>query len=88
MAVYYALSYANNFGGHYLLQTIPRSPFLGTAKPQLDSMVCAMESKFVLMKGVLLPGDSCSVLKRTGAQLPSKPAKVTDKPDSDQSDRE
>ena len=31
-AVYCALSYANNFAGYYLLQTIPRSPFPGTAK--------------------------------------------------------
>jgi hypothetical protein len=51
MAVYNALSNANNFAGYYLLQTIPRSPFPGTAKHQLDSMVCAMESKFALMKG-------------------------------------
>jgi hypothetical protein len=45
-------------------------------------MMCAMESKFALMKGVLLPGGSCSVLKRIEAQLPSKPVEVTDKPDS------
>ena len=33
-------------------------------KDQLDSMMCAMESKFALMKGVLLPGGSCSVLRQ------------------------
>jgi len=43
-------------------------------KDQLDSMMCAMESKFALMKGVLMPGGNCSVFKRIEAQSPSKPA--------------
>ena len=57
-------------------------------KDQLDSVMFAMESKFALMKGVLLPGGSCSLLKRVEAQLPPKPADIIDKPDSDKSDRE
>ena len=51
-------------------------------------MMCAMESKFALMKGVPLPGRSCSVLKGIEALPPPKPAEVTDKPDSNKPDRE
>ena len=68
MAVYYALSYANNsLAISYYKQArgvIGEEP----QKEQLDSMMCAMESKFALMKGVLPPGGSCSVFKRMEAQ--------------------
>jgi hypothetical protein len=68
MAVYYALAYANNsLAITYYKQT--RGVSLEEAqKDELDSMICAMESKFALMKGVLLPGGSCSVFRRIEAQ--------------------
>ena len=72
MAVYYALAYANNsLAIAYYKQT--RGVAVEEAqKDQLDSMMCAMESKFALMKGVLLPGGSCSVFKRMEAQAAAK----------------
>lgn len=67
-AVYYALSYANNsLAITYYKQTRGASTD-DTQKDQLDSMICAMESKFALMKGVLLPGGACSVFKRMASQ--------------------
>jgi len=74
MAVYYALSYANNsLAIAYYKQS--RGVSLDEAqKDQLDSMICSMESKFALMKGVLLPGGSCSVLKRIESKQSAKTA--------------
>lgn len=76
MAVYYALSYANNsLAIAYYKQSRGAS---GDEAPrdQLDSMMCAMESKFALMKGVLMPGGSCSVLRR----MESQPSVTKDEP--------
>ncbi len=68
MAVYYALSYANNsLAIAYYKQSRGAAPE-DAQKDQLDSMMCAMESKFALMKGVLIPGGSCSVLRRMESQ--------------------
>jgi hypothetical protein len=76
MAVYYALSYANNsLAIAYYKQS--RGALADEAsKDQLDSMMCAMESKFALMKGVLMPGGSCSVLRR----MESQPSATKDDP--------
>lgn len=74
MAVYYALSYANNSLAITYYKQSRGVPPEDAQKNQLDSMMCAMESKFALMKGVLLPGGSCSVFKRIEAQSSSKPA--------------
>jgi len=68
MSVYYALSYANNsLAIAYYKQSRGATPE-EAQKDQLDSMMCAMESKFALMKGVLLPGGSCSVFRRMESQ--------------------
>ena len=71
MAIYYALSYANN---SLAIAYYKQSRGAGTTEEahQLDSMMCAMESKFALMKGVLLPGGSCSVFKRMEPQAARK----------------
>ena len=74
MAVYYALSYANNSLAIAYYKQSRGVPSEDVQKDQLDSMMCSMESKFALMKGVLLPGGSCSVFKRIEAQSVSKPA--------------
>jgi hypothetical protein len=67
-SVYYALSFSNNsLAIAYYKQLRGASPE-EAQKDQLDSMMCAMESKFALMKGVLLPGGSCSVFKRLESQ--------------------
>jgi len=87
MAVYYALSYANNALAIIYYKQSRGIPARELQKDQLDSMMCAMESKFALMKGVLLTGGSCSVFKRIEAQLPSKPAEVSDKPDANNPDK-
>ena len=79
MAVYYALSYANNSLAIVYYKQSRGVPSQELQKDQLDSMMCAMESKFALMKGVLLPGGSCSVFKRMEAQLPVKPLEPPDK---------
>jgi len=79
MAVYYALSYANNSLAIIYYKQSRGVPSQELQKDQLDSMMCAMESKFALMKGVLLPGGSCSVFKRMEAQLPVKAAEPPDK---------
>ena len=72
LAVYYALAYANNSVAiTYFKQQRGVSPE-EAQKNQLDSMLCAMESKFALMKGVLLPGGTCSVFKRIEAQSAPK----------------
>lgn len=68
MAVYYALSYANNSLAISYYKQSRGVPAEESQKNQLDSMMCAMESKFALMKGVLLPGGSCSVFTRIEAQ--------------------
>jgi hypothetical protein len=78
MAVYYALSYANNSLAITYYKQSRGVPPQELQKDQLDSMMCAMESKFALMKGVLLPGGSCSVFKRIQAQLPLKPPQSPD----------
>ena len=76
MSVYYALSYANNsLAIAYYKQSRGATPE-EAQKDQLDSMMCAMESKFALMKGVLLPGGSCSVFRR----LESQPTVKKDEP--------
>jgi len=74
LAVYYALSYANNSLAIAYYKQSRGVPPEEAQKDQLDSMMCAMESKFALMKGVLMPGGNCSVFKRIEAQSPSKPA--------------
>ena len=69
-AVYYALAYANNsLAITYFKQ---QRGVAVEQKNQLDSMMCAMESKFALMKGALLPGGSCSVFQRIEAQSAPK----------------
>jgi hypothetical protein len=73
LTVYYALAYANNSLAIIYYKESRGVPSQELQKDQLDSMMCAMESKFALMKGVLLPGGSCSVFKRFEAQLPVKP---------------
>ena len=73
-AVYYALSYANNSLAIAYYKQLRGVPADEVQKDQLDSVMCSMESKFALMKGNLLPGGSCSVLKRMEAQVPPKPA--------------
>ena len=72
MAVYYALAYANNSLAIAYYKQTRGVPVEEAQKDQLDSMMCAMESKFALMKGVLLPGGSCSVFKRIEAQSAPK----------------
>jgi len=74
LAVYYALAYANNSLAIAYYKQTRGVPVEEAQKDQLDSMLCAMESKFALMKGVLLPGGSCSVFKRIEAQWAPKPA--------------
>ena len=78
-ALYYALSFANNSLAivYYKQSRGVRSEDL--QGDQLDSTICAMESKFALMKGVLLPGGSCSVFKRWEAGLPMKPPELPTK---------
>ena len=71
-AVYYALSFANNSLAIAYYQQARGVPFDEAQKDQLDSIMCSMESKFALMKGVLLPGGSCSVLKRIELKKSSK----------------
>lgn len=70
MAVYYALSYANNSLAISYYKQSRGVPAEEAQKNQLDSMMCAMESKFALMKGILLPGGTCSVFQRIEAQMP------------------
>lgn len=70
MAVYYALSYANNSLAISYYKQSRGVPAEEAQKNQLDSMMCAMESKFALMKGMLLPGGTCSVFQRIEAQMP------------------
>lgn len=72
MAVYYALAYANNSLAITYYKQTRGVPVEEAQKNQLDSMMCAMESKFALMKGVLLPGGSCSVFQRIEAQSAPK----------------
>lgn len=74
LAVYYALSYASNSLAIAYYKQSRGVPPEEAQRDQLDSMMCAMESKFALMKGVLLPGGSCSVFKRIEAQSPSPSA--------------
>lgn len=79
MAVYYALSYANNSLAIIYYKQSRGVPSDEWQKDQLDSMMCAMESKFAVMKGVLLPGGSCSVFKRMEAQPSVKPPESPDR---------
>ncbi len=72
-AVYYALSYANNSLAIAYYKQARGVPAEEAQKDQLDSIMCSMESKFALMKGVLLPGGSCSVFQRMEAQTGAKP---------------
>jgi hypothetical protein len=74
MAVYYALSYANNALAIAYYKESRGVASDEAQKNLLDSMMCSMESKFALMKGTLLPGGSCSVFKRMESQLAPKPA--------------
>jgi hypothetical protein len=78
MAVYYALSYANSSVAIAYYKQSRGVPSEEAQKGQFDSMMCAMESKFALMKGVLLPGGSCSVFERMEAQLLPKPRESPD----------
>jgi hypothetical protein len=71
-AVYYALSYANNSLAIAYFKQQRGVPAQEAQKDQMDSMLCSMESKFALMKGVLLPGGSCSVFQRIEAQAAQK----------------
>jgi hypothetical protein len=71
MAVYYALSYANNSLAIAYYKLSRGVPLEEAQKNQVDSMICSMESKFALMKGVLMPGGNCSVFRRIeGQQTP------------------
>ena len=79
-AVYYALSYANNSLAIIYYKQSRGVPSQDLHKDQLDSMMCSMESKFALMKGVLVPGGSCSVFKRMEEQLPVKAPESPEKP--------
>ena len=88
MAVYYALPYANNSLAIIYYKESRGVRLQELQKDQLDSMMCAMERKFALMKGVLLPGGSCSVYKRMEGQLPLKPAESSDKFGSDKPDQQ
>ncbi len=72
LAVYYALAYANNSLAIAYYKQTRGVPAEEAQRNQLDSMLCAMESKFALMKGVLLPGGSCSVFQRMEAQTASE----------------
>jgi hypothetical protein len=78
MAVYYALSYANNSLAIAYYKESRGVPADEAQKNQVDSLMCSMESKFALMKGTLLPGGTCSVLKRMESQLTPKPAETSD----------
>jgi hypothetical protein len=71
-AVYYALSYASNSLAIAYYKQARGVPSEDAQKDQLDSMMCAMESKFALMKGTLLPGGTCSVFQRMEAQTGAK----------------
>jgi hypothetical protein len=76
-AVYYALSYANNsLAISYYKQSRGASGDETQKKDQLDSMICSMESKFALMKGVLMPGGNCSVFKRMETRALPKPVET------------
>jgi hypothetical protein len=79
MTVYYALSYANNSLAIAYYKLSRGVVAEEAQKDQVDSIMCAMESKFALMKGVLLPGGSCSVIKRREAQPPLKSTEPQDK---------
>jgi hypothetical protein len=78
-AIYYALSSANNSLAIVYYKQVRGIPFQELQAEQVDSMMCAMESKFAIMRGVLLPGGSCSVFKRLDAQLPLQPPESPDK---------
>jgi len=71
-AVYYALTYANNSLAIAYFKESRGVPVEEAQKDQLDSMLCSMESKFALMKGLLLPGGSCSVFRRLEAHQSPK----------------
>jgi len=83
MAVYYALSYANNSLAISYYKQSRGIPGDEAQKDQLDSMICSMESKFALMKGVLMSGGSCSVFKRMESQGVPKQVEATHPPVSD-----
>lgn len=72
MAVYYALACANNSLAIAYYKQMRGVSVEEAQKNQLDSMMCAMESKVALMKGLLLPGGSCSVFQRIEAQSAPK----------------
>lgn len=78
-AVYYALSYANNSLAIAYYKQSRGVPVDEAQKDQLDSVICSMESKFALMKGVLIPGGTCSVLKRIEGQASSPKSDETAK---------
>lgn len=78
MAVYYALTYANNSLAIAYYKESRGVPAEEAQKDQIDAIMCTMESKFALMKGVLMPGNTCSVFKRMEAQLPLKPLESPD----------
>ena len=71
MAVYYALSYANNSLAIAYYKQSRGVAMEEAQKNQVDSMICSMESKFALMKGVLMPGGNCSVFRRIEGQTQS-----------------
>lgn len=79
-AVYYALAYANNTLAIAYYKQVRGVPVQELQQGQLDSMMCSMESKFALMKGVLLAGGSCPVFKRIEGQLPPKPQEKPESP--------
>lgn len=76
--VYYALAFANTKLAIAYYKVGRGVAVEETQKDQLDSMMCSMESKFALMKGLLVPGGSCDVFKRMGS--PSPPTKTAQKP--------
>jgi hypothetical protein len=57
MDVYHALSYADNSLANIYYKQSRGVPFQELQKDQLDSMMCAAETKFALTTGELLRGD-------------------------------
>jgi hypothetical protein len=80
-AVYYALAYASNSLGIAYYQRVRGVPVEEAQKNQLESVMCSMESKFALMKGILIPGGNCTVFKRIESQQPIPKVEDSSKPE-------
>ncbi len=73
-SVSYALSHANNLLAimyFKLRRGVPPEP---ARQGQIDSVICAMESKFALQVGRLSGKESCSVFQSSARQLEAKTA--------------